>query len=129
MTSFIDALGFSGQKTLLLTGLYGCCGPIVCAIAILFLDKVSRKKPLILANIMQAIALAVLASVTGAFPVRDGVSSNTSAQAAGIAMLFVFSVFYSFSFGPLSWIYPAEILPMQIRSVSLFHPLGLLLLV
>jgi hypothetical protein len=37
---------------------------------------------------------------------------------AGIAAVFVFSWMFSWSFGPVSWIYQSEIFPMNIRALG-----------
>jgi MFS family permease len=35
---------------------------------------------------------------------------------AGVFFLFCVSIIFSFSFGPVSWVYMSEIMPMQIRA-------------
>lgn len=35
---------------------------------------------------------------------------------AGVAFLFLVSIIFSWSFGPISWVYMSEVMPMQIRA-------------
>jgi len=41
---------------------------------------------------------------------------NKGLQIGGVAFLFCVSVIFSMSFGPISWIYMSEIMPMQTRA-------------
>ncbi|KAL2016689.1 hypothetical protein VTK56DRAFT_3191 [Thermocarpiscus australiensis] len=117
LNTFIKNLGFSTSQSLLLTGIYGFAGPISCFFAMIVLDKLPRTKMLWGGNVGLAIILACLTGLTGGFPM-DGANANVAAQRGGIAMLFIYSIVYSATYGPISWIYPVEIFPMQIRSIG-----------
>jgi MFS family permease len=74
-------------------------------------DRYGRKKPLIIGTIAIALALICEGSIN---------SQNTSGDKqglsiAGVAFLFCVTIIFSFSFGPVSWTYMAEIMPYQIR--------------
>ena len=45
-------------------------------------------------------------------------STNDAAHRAGVAMIAVFSVGFSFSYGPISWIYASEVFPNHIRHIG-----------
>jgi MFS family permease len=109
-------LGIEGNDRLLLTGISGIIGPVVCAIAIFFIiDRVGRKGPLIVGSLGCAMAMAILAAIVNNFGPD---SSNRTALRVGVAMPFVFSVFFSFSFGPISWIYSNELWTTRTRSIG-----------
>lgn len=113
MTSFINALGYTGKTTLVLTGIYGCVGAATTFLFLFVVHRLSRKRPLIIANVFMAATLAVLAALTGASSLGQG------GKKGGLAMLFLFLIIYSSSYGPLAWVYPAEVFPTETRAVRL----------
>ncbi|KAJ7817746.1 general substrate transporter [Mycena olivaceomarginata] len=112
------ALGLSGSKILMITGINGALGAVVTIIFIyFFLDRVGRKSPLILGSFGMAISLAVEAAINAKWGGVD--STNHPAQTAGVAFIIIFSsLFFSTSFGPVSWVYQSEIFPMRVRAIG-----------
>lgn len=107
-----EALGITGGRNVLVAGIYNCVGPIANAIFIFFiLDRVGRKKPLIFGAIGISIALICEAALNSQNP--NGTKHGLSI--GGVFFIFLVSVIFSFSFGPISWVYMSEIMPMQIR--------------
>jgi len=111
-TIMYNALGITGHRALLVAGIYNCVGPIANLFFIFFiLDRVGRKKPLLIGAMGITIALFAEAGLNAANP--DGTRQGYSY--AGVFFLFLVSVIFSLSFGPVSWVYMSEIMPMQIR--------------
>lgn len=111
-TIMYEALGITGSRAILVAGIYNCVGPIANAIFIFFiLDRVGRKKPLIFGAVGITIALICEAAINSQNP--NG--SRHGLSIAGVFFLFLVSVIFSLSFGPISWVYMSEIMPMQIR--------------
>jgi MFS family permease len=129
-----NALGIEGHRAVLVAGIYNCVGPIANCIFIFFiLDRVGRKKPLLVGAFAITLALFAEAGLNAANP--DG--TRTGYSIGGVFFLFLgeqalwrqnkitgivtnsslptVSVIFSLSFGPISWVYMSEIMPMQIR--------------
>jgi len=114
--SLYAALGYSGNQILLITGINGLLGTVVTFTFIsLFLDRFGRKPPLIIGAIGMVISLSVEAAINARF----ASGSNPAAQKAGVAFIIIFgSLFFSISFGPVSWVYQSEIFPMRVRALG-----------
>lgn len=94
----------------------GIIGPIVCAVALLFLvDRFGRKPLLLVGTVICCIAMATEAAIQNYYPAD---STNYAAHRAGVAMIAIFSVGFSFSYGPISWIYASEVFPNRIRHIG-----------
>lgn len=105
----------------------------------LFLDRVGRKKPLLFGATVFVVLYAILAAIVATNPpLPDGVQgtvnvaaqrwlslhwkfivmSSPSLSSAGVAMIFMLSIFFSFSFGPVSWVLASEVFPTSTRSIG-----------
>lgn len=92
--------------------------PVICTfIFITFIvDRIGRRWPLIIGGFMCGVAMAWEAGANAPFDKakRAGqVYHSTGTGIAGIAAVFFFSLTFSFSFGPVSWIYQSEIFPVS----------------
>lgn len=111
-TTMYNALGIEGHRAVLVAGIYNCVGPIANLIFIFFiLDRVGRKRPLLAGAFGITVALFAEAGLNAANP--DGTRLGYSI--GGVFFLFLVSVIFSLSFGPISWVFMSEIMPMQIR--------------
>jgi len=106
-------LGVGTQDALRIIGISGTLSIIYCTIMLLVVDKVGRIPPLIISTGGCAAALLVNA-VLGQTLYGPG-TNNQNALRAGIAMNFVFSLFFT-PLGVISWVYNGEIYPTQIRA-------------
>ncbi|GLB40553.1 putative general substrate transporter [Lyophyllum shimeji] len=112
------SLGVTGSKALLVQGIYGAVGPIANLFFItLVLDRVGRKKPLMFGAASFVATFSILAAIVATNP-PDAPHPNTAAQRAGIAMIFLTSVFFSLSFGPVSWVLASEVFPTNTRAIG-----------
>lgn len=105
-------LGIQTQQSLLIIGISGALSIVYCTIMLLVLDKIGRVKPLIVSAGVMSAALLVNA-VLGQY--LDGATSGH--LRAMIAMNFVFSFAYT-PLGVISWVYPAEIFPVEVRALG-----------
>ncbi|KAA1467691.1 general substrate transporter [Dentipellis sp. KUC8613] len=112
------SLGIDKGKLLLIQGIYGAVGPIANFFFItLVLDTVGRKKPLLFGAASLVALFSVLAAIIASFPPGEGIT-NFAAQRAGIGMIFMMSIIFSLSFGPISWVLASEVFPTRTRSIG-----------
>ncbi|PGH21365.1 hypothetical protein AJ80_03282 [Polytolypa hystricis UAMH7299] len=114
-TVMYKRLGIEGSKNLLVTGIYNCVGPLANLIFItFFLDRVGRRKPLLIGCAGIVVAFVCQTAINSQFDKSTGGHRNGLAI-AGVFFIFCVTVIFSCSFGPISWVYASEIMPMQIR--------------
>lgn len=105
-------MGITGSHATLVSGIYNVVGPLANLVFIVFfLDRVGRRRPLIFGA--SAITVALICEAALNSQNLDG--SKPGYSIGGVFFLFCVTVFFSMSFGPVSWVYMSEIMPMQIR--------------
>jgi hypothetical protein len=103
-------LNIGTRPSLMIIGISGALSIVYCTIGLWALERVGRIKPLIISAAGCAAALLVNAALSQHL---DGASA--AQLRAMVAMNFVFSLFYTPT-GIISWVYPAEIFPVDIRA-------------
>ena len=96
----------------MIIGISGALSIVYCTIGLLLVDKVGRVKPLIVSAVGMAAALVTNAAMSQHL---QGAGSNQ--LRAMVSMNFVFSLFYT-PLGIISWVYPAEIFPVEVRALG-----------
>jgi MFS family permease len=92
------SLGLSGNTTsLLATGVYGIVNCLSTIPAILFIDRLGRRKLLMFGATGTCISLVIVGAIVGAY--GDSLSTNKVAGWAGIAFIYIYDVNFSYSFG------------------------------
>ncbi|KXX76155.1 High-affinity glucose transporter [Madurella mycetomatis] len=113
-TQMYYALGITGNRALLVAGIYNCVGPLANLIFIIFIiDRVGRRQPLIWGTVAIAIAFICEAAINSKI---DPENPSHGLSIAGVFFLFCVTAIFSVSWGPISWVYMSEVMPMQIRA-------------
>lgn len=100
----------------MIVGISGALSIIYCTAGLYLLDSVGRVKLLIASAAGCGLSLMVNAVLSQYYVADAGsVNANENALRAMVAMNFVFSLFFTFT-GIISWVYPAEIFPIEIRA-------------
>nr|XP_036574387.1 hexose carrier protein [Colletotrichum truncatum]XP_036576066.1 hexose carrier protein [Colletotrichum truncatum]KAF6780813.1 hexose carrier protein [Colletotrichum truncatum]KAF6782749.1 hexose carrier protein [Colletotrichum truncatum] len=107
-----ELLGIGTQTSLMIIGINGALGIIYNSVGLWLLDRVGRVRPLIVSAIGLAAALLVNAIQ---FQYLD--RNNADQLRSMVAMNFVFGFFFT-PLGIISWVYPAEIFPVEIRALG-----------
>ncbi|KAI1858051.1 uncharacterized protein JN550_012873 [Neoarthrinium moseri] len=102
-------LGMSSFMSRLLAALNGTEYFLASWPAVFLVERVGRRKLMLFGAVGQAATMAVLAGVNSA-------PDNSACQVAAIVFLFVFNTFFAVGWLGMTWLYPAEIVPLRIRA-------------
>ncbi|TKA77212.1 hypothetical protein B0A55_02581 [Friedmanniomyces simplex] len=108
-TIFRNNIGMSGFMSRLLAALNGTEYFVASWVAIFTIEKFGRRKLMLFGAAGQALSMAVLAGTTS-------VPGNASLGIAAAVFLFVFNSFFAVGWLGMTWLYPAEITPLDIRA-------------
>lgn len=110
-------LGMDPTTTsLLATGVYGITNTVFTLPAVFFLDKVGRRVLLMVGAAGCFVSLVMVGSLVAAFS-HDWPSHVVPGRVA-IAFVYIYDVFFSFSWGPIGWVLPSEIFNLATRSTA-----------
>lgn len=100
----------------MIVGISGALSICYCTAGLWLLDIFVRVKPLIVSAADCGLCLLVNAILSQYYVTSsDAQTLNGNALRAMVAMNLVFSLFFTFT-GIISWVYPAEIFPIEIRA-------------
>ncbi|OLY81160.1 High-affinity glucose transporter [Smittium mucronatum] len=115
--------GNDSNINLIATGVNGLANVLFTVPAILYVDRWGRRKTLIVGAIGCGTAYLILAlciAIGGDTAYDNGVKivkmHSDGASYTAIVMVYIFVASFAVSWGPIGWIYPAEIFPMDIRA-------------
>jgi sugar porter (SP) family MFS transporter len=100
------AAGFSGLSNDLQQVAVGAANLLATIVALRVIDRVGRRKLLLIGSVGTALALAGVAVIM----------ATGEGRAYLLAMLVVFIAFFAFSQGAVIWVYLSEIFPTAVRS-------------
>ncbi|KAK8047330.1 Sugar transporter STL1 [Apiospora saccharicola] len=102
-------LGMSKFMALLLAAINGTEYFIASWPAVYLVERVGRRKLMLFGAAGQAASMAILAAVNSR-------PESASCQVAAVVFLFVFNTFFAIGWLGMTWLYPAEIVPLRIRA-------------
>ncbi|KAH8896279.1 sugar transporter [Thozetella sp. PMI_491] len=111
-----ESLGIETKESLMITGINGTTGIIENTIILLLIDRLGRVWPLAAGGFGMFSCMLINAVLNKQFP-ADAANANSDALRAMVAMNFVFQLAFQ-PLGNISWIYPAEIFPTEIRALG-----------
>ena len=85
--------------SLLATGVNGVVCVICTIPAILFVDKWGRRKTLLAGGSGMGLSMLIAGALLKVHPFVENGNNNTQAQYGAVAMMFIFSASFSFSWG------------------------------
>jgi len=114
-------LGYANRKsTLLATGVYGIVKLVATSIFIFFgVDWLGRKPSFIISAYGMGVCWFIIGAILKTHPPPPGTANPPAtpppASQASAAMIYIFVIFYSMGWGPLPWVYCADIFPTRTR--------------
>jgi len=113
-------VGFTEADSLIITVLTSVTNIVVTLVAIAVIDKIGRRRLLLIGSAGMVVSLGTLAYVFGTAPLINGQPelSNTAGTIALIAAN-AFVVFFGISWGPTVWVLLGEIFNNRIRAAAL----------
>jgi sugar porter (SP) family MFS transporter len=107
-------IGITGSNALKYQAINNIIALIGEACCILFIDRLGRRKPLILGNLFNMVTFLIACILIAKFP--PGVTYNHAASWGFIIVTWLYNFSFSATCGPLSWVIPAEIFDTRTRS-------------
>nr|SIP56033.1 putative Sugar Porter [Yarrowia yakushimensis] len=116
---FQTSIGMSPLNSRILAACDGTEYFMASWIAFYTIERFGRRKLMLFGTVGQAITMGILAgTVYAASSIQDGGLDKPQAGIAAAVFLFVFNTFFSIGWLGMSWLYPAEIAPIEIRALS-----------
>ncbi|KAJ0109470.1 uncharacterized protein J7T55_000395 [Diaporthe amygdali] len=119
--TILKSIGFSGTSVnLLATGVYGLIKMLTTVVFMVFIvDRFGRRLPLLFGAAGAMIAmfyLAAYSSLSGSF---KGTPPPDSGSRTALAMIYIYAIFYGFSWNGIPWIFASEVLPNRVRTLGM----------
>lgn len=119
--TIVSKLGFSGATSkLLASGIYGVVKFVVTiAFMVFIVDAFGRRVPLIVGGLGCAATMFYLGAYTYVSNSFETTLPRDAGAEAAIACLYIYAIFYSFSWSGIPWIFASEVLPTHVRGFGM----------
>jgi hypothetical protein len=115
---FYQTVGFTGRKSLLISGVYGMMGIIGQIIYLVVVaDKWPRTRTLWSGSLVLSSMIAILMALSATYGSTD--NNNAAGARAAIAAIFLYSMCYAIFFNAMIWVVPSELFPFFLRTKGL----------
>lgn len=119
--TIFNSIGFTGTSNgLLATGIFGIVKMIATVLyAALLVDKVGRRNLLLIGGVGAGISMFYLAGysqISGSFERTPPLDSGAR---AAVAMVYIYALFYGFSWNGIPWLFCSEVLPTRVRTAGM----------
>lgn len=114
-----ENLGVTGNETnLFATGIYGIVKMVACGVFLIFVaDSLGRRRSLLWTSVAQALTMLYIGLYVRIAPPKEGAPVIPAGYVA-LVCIFLFAAFFQFGWGPVCWIYIAEIPTARLRSLN-----------
>lgn len=105
------------NASLFATGVYGTVKVVATGLFLLIgIDRFGRKKSLLAGAAWMASMMFIIGAVLATHPPDTKATSVSKASTAMVAMIYLYVIGYSASWGPVPWVYLGEIFPTRLRA-------------
>jgi len=114
-----QTMGFKSDGSLLSAVVTGLVNVLSTLVAVFSVDKIGRRKLLIEAAVQMLVAQSVMGAILAVYlKATNEMPSNYALFVVFLVCLFVSG--FAWSWGPLGWLIPSEIFPLETRSAGFF---------
>ena len=115
------SIGYTGTSTgLLATGIFGIIKMVATMLyAFVLVDRVGRRRLLLIGGCGAGVAMFYLAgysNISGSFERTPPMDSGAR---TAVAMVYIYSFFYGFSWNGIPWLFCSEVLPTRVRTAGM----------
>ncbi|QHO59144.1 Sugar transport protein [Arachis hypogaea] len=113
-------IGFGGTASLMSAMITGGCNALATLVSIFTVDKVGRRKLFLEGGAQMFICQLVIAAAIGSKFGTDGNPGVLPKWFASTVVVFIciYVAGFAWSWGPLGWLVPSEIFPLEVRSAA-----------
>ncbi|XP_006644256.1 sugar transport protein MST7 [Oryza brachyantha] len=112
-------IGFGGTASLMSAVITGLVNMVATFVSIATVDRLGRRKLFMQGGIQMIIAQLILGTLIAIKFGTDGVANISKGYAIVVVLcICVFVSAFAWSWGPLGWLVPSEIFPLEIRSAA-----------
>lgn len=105
---------------LLATGVYGLVKMGTTVVFMIWVvDRFGRRGPLLVGAIGAAVAMFYLAIYSQLSRSFDQVPPSDAGSRTAVAMIYIYAIFYGFSWNGIPWIFASEVLPTRVRTIGM----------
>ena len=114
-----ESIGIRPDITTVITGLVNC---VATLISVIFIDNWGRRLLLISGSVGMCLSLLIVGIIVLSTAGTESGSSDSGPVASGFiaGAICFFIINFAYSYGPIAWLYPAEIFPMHVRAKGVY---------
>ncbi|MCO5561100.1 hypothetical protein L7F22_014721 [Adiantum nelumboides] len=114
-----STLGFTDDASLYSAVITGGVNVLATFVSIAVVDRVGRRKLFLEAGVQMFISQVVIGSILGAkFGLKGTGNIDNASAIIVVVVICVYVSAFAWSWGPLGWLVPSEIFPLEIRSAG-----------
>jgi sugar porter (SP) family MFS transporter len=119
--TILKSIGFTGTSVgLLATGVYGIVKMLTTLVFMIFVvDRFGRRPALLVGAAGAMVAMFYLAAYTSLSGSFEGKAPSDAGSRTALAMIYLYAIFYGFSWNGIPWIFASEVLPNQVRTLGM----------
>lgn len=110
-------VGFGESGSLMSTLVTGIVGTASTFLSILLVDRIGRKTLFLIGGLQMLVSQVIIGVIIMVGEVHDGVIGEGYGYAV-VVLVCVYVAGFGWSWGPLGWLVPSEIFPLEIRSAA-----------
>ena len=119
--TILRLIGFTGTSVgLLATGVYGIVKMMTTLVFMIFIvDRFGRRPALLVGAAGAMVSMYYIAGYSHLSGSFEGTAPSDAGSRTALAMIYLYAIFYGFSWNGIPWIFASEVLPNQVRTLGM----------